>query len=171
MVILIFLGYFGRWFEFINCFGVYLYSWTTLIFYDSFNADFLIWLNLGVILFTFWSPSGLSLGSRLDQKKCFVVYSCSWSTFIFYVSFNSDIWFWFNFGSFFTFWDSNGLFLGSMWGSKTVFESTHVVEQLSFSLIPWILTFEFDLIFGSFFCHFWALMWSFFTLYIYIYIY
>ena len=29
--------------------------------------------------------------------------------------------------------------------------STHVVEQISFSMIPSILTFEFDLIFGSFF--------------------
>ena len=40
-------------------------------------------------------------------------------------------------GSFFTFWGLNGLFLGS----------NHVVEQLSFSMIPLILTFEFDLIF------------------------
>ena len=34
--------------------------------------------------------------------------------------------------------------------------STHVVEQLSFSLIPSILTFEFDLILGSF-LNFWSL--------------
>ena len=36
---------------------------------------------------------------------------------------------------FFTFWGATGLFLGSMWCSKTVFGSTHVVEQLSFSVI------------------------------------
>ena len=44
----------------------------------------------------------------------------------------------------------NGLFLGSMLGSKSVFGSTHVVEQLSFSMNPSILTFKFDLILGSF---------------------
>ena len=33
-------------------------------------------------------------------------------------------------------WGPNGLFLGSMWGSKTVLGSTHVVEQLSFCMIP-----------------------------------
>ena len=47
------------------------------------------------------------------------------------------------FGSFLTFW-------GSGWGSKTVLGSTHVVEQLSFSMLPSILTFDFDLILGSF---------------------
>ena len=31
-------------------------------------------------------------------KNSFRVYSCSWTTFIFYVNFNSDIWFWLNFG-------------------------------------------------------------------------
>ena len=41
-------------------------------------------------------------------------------------------------------------FLGSMWGSKTVFGSTHVVEQHLFSMIPLNLIFEFDLILGSF---------------------
>ena len=40
--------------------------------------------------------------------------------------------------------------MGSGYGSKTVFGSTHVVEQLSFSLVPSILTFDFDLISGSF---------------------
>ena len=39
-------------------------------------------------------------------------------------------------GLFLTFLDPNGIFLGSMWGSKTVLGSTHVVEQLSFSMIP-----------------------------------
>ena len=53
-------------------------------------------------------------------------------------------------GSFFTFWGPNGLFLGSGFGSKTVLGSTHVVEQLSFSMFPSILTFVFDLILGSF---------------------
>ena len=36
------------------------------------------------------------------------------------------------------------------WGSKTVLRSSHVVEQVSFSMIPSILTSEFDLILGSF---------------------
>ena len=41
--------------------------------------------------------------------------------------------------SFFTFLDAYGIFLGS----------THIFEQLSFSMISWSLTFEFDLILGS----------------------
>ena len=43
-----------------------------------------------------------------------------------------------------------GYFLGFGWGKKTFLGSTYVVEQLSFSMFPSILTFEFDLILGSF---------------------
>ena len=43
-----------------------------------------------------------------------------------------------------------GFFFRLGYGSKTVLGSTHVVEQLSFSLFLSILTFEFDLIFWSF---------------------
>ena len=50
-----------------------------------------------------------------------------------------------------SFWGPHGLFLGSGNGPKTVLGSPHVVEQLSFSMIPSILTFDFDLIWGSFF--------------------
>ena len=45
--------------------------------------------------------------------------------------------------------------MGSGKDSKTVFGSTHVVEQLSFSMLHSILTFYFDLILGSFFT-FWG---------------
>ena len=38
-------------------------------------------------------------------------------------------------GSFLTLWGPNGLFLGLSKGSKPVKESTHVVEQLSFSML------------------------------------
>ena len=41
-------------------------------------------------------------------------------------------------------------------GSKTVLGSIHVAKQLSFSMLPKILTFDFDLILGSFFT-FWGL--------------
>ena len=114
---------------------------------------------------TFWSPTGLFFwvifnffGALMSYfwstgrvfKNCFGVYSCSWATLIFYFFFNSDIWFWINFGVVFYFWGPNGIFLGSMWGSTTVLGSTHVVEQLSFLLFLSILTYEFDLIFGSF---------------------
>ena len=51
-------------------------------------------------------------------------------------------------GSFFTFWGPNWLFLGLWKGSKTVLGSTHVVEQLSFSMFLSILTFDSDLILG-----------------------
>ena len=83
-------------------------------------------------------------GVRFDN--CFGVLSCSWTTFISFVSFNSDIWFGSISGSFLIFWGPNGLFLGLWKGSKTVLGSTHVVEQLSFSVLPSILTFDFDLI-------------------------
>ena len=43
-----------------------------------------------------------------------------------------------------------GYFLGLGWGSTTVLGSTHVVEQLSFSLFLSILMFDLDLILGSF---------------------
>ena len=84
-----------------------------------------------------------------------MVYSCTCSTFILYVSVNSDIGFCLILGSFLTFWGPNGLFLGSGFGSKTVLGSTHVVEQLSFSMFPSILTFDFELISGVFFT-FWS---------------
>ena len=40
--------------------------------------------------------AGLGVGVGFDN--CFGVYSSSWTTLIFYVSFNSDIWFWLIFG-------------------------------------------------------------------------
>ena len=48
----------------------------------------------------------------VEFENCFVVYSCSCSTFILYVSVNSGIGFCLIFGSFFTFWGPYGLFLG-----------------------------------------------------------
>ena len=50
--------------------------------------------------------------------------------------------------SFLTFWGSNGQFLGFGKGPNTVLGSTHVVEQLSFSMS--ILIYDFYLILGSF---------------------
>ena len=41
-----------------------------------------------------------------------------------------------------------GNFRGCGW--ETILASTHVVEQLFFSIVPSILTFDFDLILGSF---------------------
>ena len=60
-------------------------------------------------------------------------------------------------GSFFTFRGPNGIFLGLGSDLKTVLGSTHVVEQLSFSIFPSTLAFDFDLMLGSFLT-FWALM-------------
>ena len=53
---------------------------------------------------------------------------------------------------------TNGPFLGLGKGWKIVLRSTHVVEQLSFTMLPSILTLDFDLILGSFFLLFGALM-------------
>ena len=63
------------------------------------------------------------------------------------MSLDFDLIFWL----FFTFWASSGLILGSGYSSNAVPRSTYVVKQLSFSMIPSILTFDFDLIFGHFF--------------------
>ena len=54
-------------------------------------------------------------------------------------------------GPFLTFWGPNGIFLGLGKGPNTVLGSTHVVEQLSFSMFSSILTFDFYLTLGSFF--------------------
>ena len=56
--------------------------------------------------------------------------------FIFYVFVNSDIYFYLIFGSFSTFWGPNRLFFVLGKGPKTVLGSTHVVKQLSFSMLP-----------------------------------
>ena len=65
-----------------------------------------------------------------------------------YVSDNSDICL--ILGSILNFWGLNGLFLGLGKGSTTVLGSTHVVEELSFTLFLSILI-NFDLILGLFF--------------------
>ena len=54
-------------------------------------------------------------------------------------------------GHFYFFLGPNGLFLGLEYASKTALGCTHVVEQLYFSMFPFILTFDFDLLSGSFF--------------------
>ena len=72
-----------------------------------------------------------------------------------YVSVISDIFFYFILGSFLNFWGPNGLFWGFGWGSTTVLGSTHVLEQLSFSMFLSNLTFDFDLTLGSF-LNFWG---------------
>ena len=48
------------------------------------------------------------------------------------------------FGSFLTFWCPNGLFLGLGKGPKTVLGSPHVIEQILFSIVPSILTLDFN---------------------------
>ena len=79
-----------------------------------------------------------------------MVYSCSCSTFILYVSVNSGIGFYLILGSLLNFWGPNGLFLGLGQVSTTVIGYTHIVKQLSISMFLSILTFEFDLILRSF---------------------
>ena len=51
-------------------------------------------------------------------------------------------------GHFELFWVPNELFLGSGYSSRTVFGSPHIVKQLLFSIVPSILTLDFDLILG-----------------------
>ena len=124
-----------------NCFGLCSCSWITFIFFVSFNSDLWIWVTFGV-LYYFLGPLWAIIGVGVGFDNCFGGYLFSWTTFLFFVSFNSDMRFWLNSGVFFTFWGLNGLFLGPGKGSKTVLGSTHVVEQLSFSMLPLILTFD-----------------------------
>ena len=73
-----------------------------------------------------------------------------WTIFVFYVFFNPNFWFLLNFfGCDLTFKGPNGLFWGLGLGWKTIVESAHVVEQLLFSLVPSILSFDFNSILGS----------------------
>ena len=113
------------------------------IFPSILTFDF--YLNLGSF-FLFVALMGYFWGWGRAQK----LFWGSWTICIFYGSFNSDIWFWLNFGVIFYFWDPNGLILGLGRLQKNILGSTHVVEQLSFSLFASILTFDFDLILGHF---------------------
>ena len=67
------------------------------------------WVNF-ILFGALWAIFGVGVGF----ENCIGVHSCTWTTFIFYASFRSDI---FDFdsmsGSFLTFWGPNGLFLGS----------------------------------------------------------
>ena len=56
----------------------------------------------------------------------------SFSLFLSILTFDFDL----ILGSFVTFLGPNGLFFGLEKGSKTVLGFTHVVEQLSFSMLP-----------------------------------
>jgi len=60
-------------------------------------------------------------------------------------------------GSFLAFWGPNGLFLEVRLRLKNCSGSTNLVEQLLFSILTSILTFDLYEIFGSF-LYFWALM-------------
>ena len=57
-------------------------------------------------------------------QNCFAVYSCTWTTFIFYDSLNSNFWMWLSLGGqVLTIWSPNGLFLLSFltfWGPNEV---------------------------------------------------
>ena len=117
---------------------------------DNFALFILSWLQK-------WNHLGVGVEFRVRFKNCLGVYTSSWPNFIFYVSFNSNLWFWFNFGVVFYFF---GALKGCFWVPgmiHTVVGSTHVVEQLSFSMFPSTLAFNFDLMFWSFLT-FWALM-------------
>ena len=105
----------------------------------TFDFNLILWLFL-----TFWGPNWLFLGSMF--KNCFGLHSCSWTTLVFYDSPNSDILIDLIFGSFLFVWGPNGLVWGSEQSWTNVLRSAHGVEQLSFSMFPLILRFEFDLI-------------------------
>ena len=73
------------------------------------EADMRLGLMLGwddVELKFSWNWVEVGVGEGFEN--CSGVYSWSWTNFIFYVSFNSDIWFWLNFVAIFEFSGPNG---------------------------------------------------------------
>ena len=88
----------------------------------------MILLNFLVIL-TFLGPNRLFLGVGEGLKT--IVEQLSFSMFpSILIDFDLTL------GPFLTYWGPNGLLLGLGWGSTTVLGSTHVVEKLSFSMLP-----------------------------------
>ena len=116
-------------------------------------------------LLTFWGPNGLFLGLGMGSNTVLgsnhVVEQLSFSIFSSILIFDFSL----TLGSLASFCGPNGLFLGLGFpnglfiglglGSTTVLGSSHVIEQLSFSMFLSILTFDVDLILGSFFT-FWG---------------
>ena len=68
------------------------------VFYVFFSSAIWLWFNFWV--FCIWGAPMVFFGVDVDVwfKKYFGGYLSSWTTFIFYDSFNSDFWFWLNFG-------------------------------------------------------------------------
>ena len=110
-------------------------------------------LILGSYL-TFWGPNGLFLGLGVGFENCFGVYSCSWTTFIFYVSIHSDIWF--RLKLLLKFCGPSCAFFGVGVGFKHCFRVYLCSWTTFISLFLSILSFDFNLILGSFFFTFWG---------------
>ena len=140
--------------RFDNCFGVYSCSWTIFIFYISFNSGIWFRLIFGVIIY-FWGPLRTIFGVEEGFKHLFWVYSCSLTTFIFYDFFNSDSWIGLCFWVVIDFLGPKWTIFGIWVGFKNCLGSTHVVEQLLFSMFSLNFTFYFDLILLCFFT-FWG---------------
>ena len=68
--------------------------------------------------FGLFGPKCAILSVTIRFRNCFGVYSYSATTFIFYVSFNSDIWFWLNFGVVFDIWGLQWAIFGFNVGFK-----------------------------------------------------
>ena len=88
---------------------------------------------------------GVGVELRVTFKNFFGVYTILFSMFPSILSYDFNL----ILGLFFLlFWSPKELFSGSGYDLKSVFGSTLVIKQLSFSVIPSILTFEIDLILG-----------------------
>ena len=112
-------------------------------FYVPFNSDF----GVGVRLKKFWSTP-LAEHILFSMLPWILTLNLDLS-FGLYWHFESHVIF--SFFLFFLLFEAlNGYFWGPGRIQQIVLKSTHVVEQLSFSIVPLILTFDFDLISGSF---------------------
>ena len=120
------------------CFLGFLQFWHSILSWFKGHSRFL------------WTQMDYFFG-RLNFQKLLLGVLIKLKTFIFCASFNFNFCFWVKSLSFWAFWGPNGLVLGVRVRFKTVLGSTHVVEQLLFSLLSPIVNFDFHLILGSLF--------------------
>ena len=137
-------------YNFWNVFEVYSCRLITFILYDFLFSDFLNLCYFGVI-FSFFGSCRAGFGWVYVRPEIYF-----WGLLILTDSFHFVKFFfaYWNFdllplwGHVEPFWALMGYFWGSEKSSKTVLGSTHLVEQLSFSMLLSILTFDFDLNLG-----------------------
>ena len=115
-----------------------------------FNSNFCFWLKLWVT-FDFLGPYWAIFGVGVGLNNFHRVYSCSWTTFVFFVSFNSDIWFCLNFWVLFYFLGPYWAIFGFNVGLKNYFR-VHLCSWTTFIFYDFV---NFDI---WFWLNFWVIL-------------